>query len=97
MNDCGRLNALPYIILNLGAEMMFIVDQRLKAQQIPEDRSRRVMADVIRTLFSESFIDEMMRPQEIFSVLSVKKIFEKIAHSSIMRLNTTSMSKVIPL
>lgn len=53
------------------------------------------MVDVIRTLFSEKFIDEMMRPQEVFSVLSVKKIFEKIAHSSIMRLNASSMSKVI--
>ena len=41
MNYCGRLNALPFVVLNLGAEMMFIVYQRLKAQQIPEDRSCR--------------------------------------------------------
>ena len=53
------------------------------------------MDDVIRALFSEKFIDEIMRPQEIFSTSSIKKIFEKLAHSSIMRINATSMSKVI--
>ena len=101
MNCCGRLNALPFVILNLGAEMMYIVDQRLKAQHIPEDRSCRgiyylsvVMVDVIHSLFSDKFIEEMMRPQELFSVISAKKIFEKIAHSSIMRLNAASMAKV---
>lgn len=52
------------------------------------------MSDVIKTLFSEKFIEELMRPQEMFSMLSTKKVFEKIAHSSIMRLNATSMSKV---
>jgi hypothetical protein len=41
MNDCGRFNSLPFVIFNLGAEMMFIVHQRLKAQQIPDDRSCR--------------------------------------------------------
>jgi len=41
MNLCGHLNALPFAIINLGAEMMYIVDQRLKAQHIQDDRSRR--------------------------------------------------------
>lgn len=43
MQSCGYLNALPFAIINLGAEMIYIVDQRLKAQQIPEDRGKEVL------------------------------------------------------
>ena len=37
------------------------------------------------------------KPQEIYSQISVKQIFEKLAHSSIMRLNKNSMDKLYDL
>jgi hypothetical protein len=48
-------------------------------------------------LFSNVFIEELFKPQEIYSVNSTKQIFEKIAHSSIMRLNKNSMDKLFDL
>ena len=33
--------ALPIMFLNLGGEMMYVLDQRLNAQKIQNDKGRR--------------------------------------------------------
>ena len=33
------LKSLPIQFLNLGGEMMYIIDQRLRAQEIPKERA----------------------------------------------------------
>ena len=45
-------------------------------------------------VFSERFLDEIFRPQDMCSKKAVKTIFERLAHTSIMRLNQNSMDKV---
>ncbi len=35
------LKTLPILFLNLGGEMMYILDQRLRAQNIPKEKSRK--------------------------------------------------------
>lgn len=35
------LRALPFQFLNLGGEMMYIIDHRLRAQNIPTDRANK--------------------------------------------------------
>ena len=92
----GHMNLMPFIILNMGGEMIFILEHRLRAQDIPKERSSKVLQDVVKTMYSKKFLEELFRPQETFSVASTKQIFEKLAHSSIMKLNSTSMSKVSP-
>ncbi len=81
------LIALPFVIVNLGAEMVYILDQRLKAQCIAEDKSRLVLNDVVRTWFDDKFIAELFKPQQLYSLPATRQIFERLAHSSIMRLN----------
>ena len=53
-----------------------------------------VLQDVISTMFSEKFISELFKPQKMYSSTSTRQIFDRLAHSSIMRLNTSSMDKV---
>lgn len=53
-----------------------------------------VMNDIIANMFSDKFLDEIFKPQELCSKKALKTIFEKLAHTSIMRLNETSMEKV---
>lgn len=53
-----------------------------------------VLEDIITNLFSERFLDEIFKPQEMCSKKAVKTIFERLAHTSIMRLNQNSMDKV---
>ena len=81
------LLVMPLIVVNLGAEMVYILDQRLKAQCIAEDKSRMVLNDVVRTWFDNKFIDELFKPQQLYSLTATRQIFERLAHSSIMRLN----------
>ena len=89
--------AMPLIVLNLGGEMMYILKQRLEAQNVPEDRGRKVLEDVLKTMFSPSLIGELFRPQETYTNSSTMQLFHKLAHSSIMRLNKSSMDKLYDL
>ncbi len=53
-----------------------------------------VMSDIILNMFSDAFLDEIFRLQELCSRRALRTIFERLAHTSIMRLNETSMDKV---
>ncbi len=53
-----------------------------------------VVNDIVGSMFSVKFVEEVFRPQELYPKKAVKNIFEKLAHSSIMRLNEASMDKV---
>ena len=88
---------LPFVILNLGAEMIYILDQRLRSQDIEKIRAARVLEDIVKSMLSARFIDELFRPQPMYSLHSTKQIFQKLAHSSIMKLNAQSMGKLFDL
>ncbi|CAF1184922.1 unnamed protein product, partial [Didymodactylos carnosus] len=77
----------------MGGEMIYILEQRLSAQEIADQKSTKVLHDIIGTMFNKSFIEEIFRPQEPYPKKAMRNIFEKLAHSSIMRLNDASMEK----
>eukprot|EP00741_Cyanophora_paradoxa_P023699 tig00021612_g22893.t1 len=91
------LHVMPLLIINLGGEMMYILEQRLRAQAIPPEKSRKVLEDVIRTMYNKKFIEELYKPQEMYSNASARQIFDRLAHSSIMRLSESSMDKLYDL
>lgn len=79
---------MPWVVLNLGSEMIYILEQRLKAQGIQPEKSAKVLQDIVRTMFDCSFLSEkLFVPQEMYSLHSTRKIFDRLAHSSIMRLS----------
>lgn len=88
---------MPFLIINFGGEMIYVLEQRLHAQNIPKDKSNKVLQDVTRAMFSPKFIQELMKPQEIYSPASTREIFDRLAHSSIMRLSESSMDKLYDL
>ena len=83
----GRLLAMPLLIINMGGEMAYILQQRLVAQKIPESKSFKVLHDVIRTMYNKKFITALFKPQPVYTNKSVRQVFDRLAHSSIMRLN----------
>uniref|UniRef100_A0A7S3D0J4 OSCP1 n=1 Tax=Palpitomonas bilix TaxID=652834 RepID=A0A7S3D0J4_9EUKA len=89
--------AMPTAVMNLGGEMLYILQQRLNAQNIPPEKSLKVLEDIVHAMFSASFIDSLFKPQEIYTLQSIRAIFDKVAHSSIMRLSTSSMDKLYDL
>lgn len=56
-----------------------------------------VLQDVISTMFSTKFIGELFKPQKIYTSTATREIFDRLAHSSIMRLNQSSMDKLYDL
>eukprot|EP00403_Amphidinium_massartii_P033449 CAMPEP_0178455284 /NCGR_PEP_ID=MMETSP0689_2-20121128/45825_1 /TAXON_ID=160604 /ORGANISM="Amphidinium massartii, Strain CS-259" /LENGTH=358 /DNA_ID=CAMNT_0020081305 /DNA_START=90 /DNA_END=1166 /DNA_ORIENTATION=+ len=93
----GQLMTMPVLIVNMGGEMVYILEQRLQAQKIPEPKGQKVLNDVVRTMYYPRFIEELFKPQEMYSVQSTRQIFDRLAHSSIMRLNESSMEKLFDL
>ncbi|VDO82472.1 unnamed protein product [Soboliphyme baturini] len=91
------LKTLPLLYLNMGGEMCYILDQRLKAQNVKPERSRRVMNDIISTLFNSNFLRKLFEPQEMHSCNGLRLLFDRVAHSSIMRLSPSSTDKLFDL
>ncbi|CAM4638975.1 unnamed protein product [Leuciscus chuanchicus] len=98
---------LPLLIINLGGEMIYILDQRLRAQDEndektqrggwTEDDRKRVMNDIVGTMFNKAFLEELLRPQDLYSHRALRTVLTRIAHTSIMRLNPASMDKLYDL
>ena len=56
-----------------------------------------MLQDVVKTMFHERFIEEVFKPQAVYTPVALRGIFEKLAHSSIMRLSESSMDKLYDL
>lgn len=55
------------------------------------------MNDIITTMFNKKFLEELFKPQELYSKKALRTVFDRLAHASIMRLNQASMDKVSQL
>ncbi|XP_041811726.1 protein OSCP1a [Chelmon rostratus] len=91
------VRTLPLVIINLGGEMLYILDQRLRAHNTSEDNSEKVMNDIVGTMFSKPFMDELLKPQQLYSHRTLKTVLTRLAHASIMRLNPASMDRLYEL
>jgi len=90
----SSLYAMPVLFLSLGAELLFIVQQSLVQQNVPTAKKSTVLDGMICTMFDESFIAEIFEPQRTFSQTSMMGLFNRIAHSSTMRLNSGSKGAI---
>ena len=85
---------MPFLVVNYGAEMVFILEQRLHAQNVKPEKSTKVLQDVTKSMFAPQFVQELMRPQEIYTTVATREIFDRLARSSIMKLSEKSMDKL---
>ena len=46
-------------------------------------------------MFHKRFVEELFKPQPLYSKKALRTVFDRLAHASIMRLNAASMDKVI--
>ena len=53
-----------------------------------------VMHDITGTMLNKRFMEELFKPQEMYSKKAMRTVFDRLAHASIMRLNPASMDKV---
>jgi hypothetical protein len=88
---------LPILYLNLGGEMMYIIHQRLLAQDIDPVKLHKVMCDLVSQMLDEKCLIELFKYQPLYSKKSLRGVFDRLAQSSIMKLNTESMDKLYDL
>ncbi|XP_026321695.1 protein OSCP1 isoform X2 [Hyposmocoma kahamanoa] len=86
--------ATPFIVVNLGCEMIYVIDQRLKAQNIGLDKSERVLTDIVTVLLHPKLLDELFIPQPVATHAVIKQLLQDISATSIMKLDDYSMSKL---
>ncbi|XP_044028871.1 protein OSCP1a isoform X5 [Siniperca chuatsi] len=55
------------------------------------------MNDIVGTMFSKAFMDELLKPQQLYSHRTLKAVLTRLAHASIMRLNPASMDRLYEL
>jgi hypothetical protein len=91
------MSALPFLIINLSGEMMYIIDQRLRAQLIITAKADRVKEDLTLKLVDDTFLETLFTPQKLYTVEACKKLFQDLTLSSIMKLSATSMEKLMDL
>ncbi|CAH1799648.1 unnamed protein product [Owenia fusiformis] len=88
---------ISLLFINLGGEMMYILDQRLRAQNIPQDKAKKVIHDIVGTMYNKRFMEEFFKPQALYSKKAMRTAFDRLAHASIMKLNAASMDKLYDL
>ena len=88
---------MPLVVVNLGSEMIYVVRQRLIAQNVGKKKARRVLKDIVATMFAKDFVDQLFVPTPLYTIRDVYKIFQRLAHASIMRIQESSMNKLFEL
>jgi hypothetical protein len=56
-----------------------------------------VLVEILKFMLSKTFLEELFKPQANHPYAATKTLFTKLAHSSVMKLNENSMSKLYDL
>uniref|UniRef100_A0AC35UDH8 DH domain-containing protein n=1 Tax=Rhabditophanes sp. KR3021 TaxID=114890 RepID=A0AC35UDH8_9BILA len=78
-------------------EMIYILQQRLEKLEVNADLANEVLNKIIGSAFYPRMFEEIMKQREIYARPVMQMLFEKLAHSSTMRINAGSMEKLYEL
>jgi hypothetical protein len=53
------------------------------------------MRDIVGQMLESRCVKEIFRPQKVLTRKSLRMVFERLAHASIMKLNSSAMDKVL--
>jgi hypothetical protein len=68
------LRAMPMVVLNMGSEMLYILNQRLHAQNIARAKREKVLVDVVKTMFAPHFISALFQVGRLVLVCLVGNV-----------------------
>lgn len=89
--------SLVFLIINCGAEMIFILHARLCDLNLSEEGVNVVMGNIVRHMFGAEFMAELFRPQPLYSLAATKEVFQWLTETSIIHLSTASMNKLFEI
>lgn len=85
--------AMPLLALNLGCEMLFIIQQRLHAQATPAAKAAAVVADVARELCA---LAPFQPAAPAVGLEDLQQLLARVAGSSVMRLSADRCARPQP-
>ncbi|XP_055855545.1 protein OSCP1 [Episyrphus balteatus] len=87
-----------FLVVNLGCEMLYVIDQRLKAQKISPEKSAEVMRDITSVLLDPKLVERLIigsqQQKSLITAEHCKFMLGDIACCSLMRLDDGSMGKL---
>lgn len=89
--------ATPFLYLNMGGEMLYVLRQRLKAQKISVDKTIQVLDDVTAALLNPKILSSVFEESQLTEMPFLRSTLECVALSSIMKLDKNSMDKLFDL
>ncbi|XP_014236619.1 protein OSCP1-like [Trichogramma pretiosum] len=89
--------ATPILYLNMGGEMMYVLQQRLQTQRVSLDKTIQVMNDVLHALLNPKQLESIFSEGPLLRLTSLRSILERVILCSIMRLDPASMDKLFDL
>jgi len=87
----------PLLFFNLGGEMLYVLNQRLEAQNVPSDKSQKVLSDIISTMFKPNFCQQLFESKSVYGMKTLCELYKKLIHASVMRVSKDSMGKLFDL
>ncbi|GLC45854.1 Protein oscp1 [Pleodorina starrii] len=87
----------PLLYINLCAETVYVIEQRLRAQNISSDKTVSILNDMIGYLFLASRVREMFEPQGTPTLSAAKSLMQSLVNCSVMKVTGDSMSKLCDL
>ncbi|XP_076293748.1 organic solute carrier partner 1 [Lasioglossum baleicum] len=87
----------PILYLNMGGEMLYVLQQRLRAQKISVDKSVYVLEGVTTALFSPKILTSIFEEESMSGMTALRSTLEAVVLSSIVKLDASSMDKLFDL
>lgn len=89
-------NTLVYV--NLGSEMLYILNNRIKALDIEDTKRMSILCQIAQNLYNSEENDKLLRdcPTSL-SLDSIYNLLHKICHKSVITLDSVSFAKMIEM
>lgn len=78
----GLLHVNPYLLINIGGEMIYMIDSRLRKSGVSEQQKQKILQDKISLLFQDDLMSDIFVPQRMYPLLNIKGILIKIIMKS---------------
>lgn len=96
MNCKPTANLLLYA--NLGSEMLYILNNRIKSLDIPEPKRNSILCQIARNLYQgDEYLKMIADSTTLMSLEGLHNLLNKICHKSVITLDPSSFGKMIEM
>jgi len=89
--------AVPFLVTNMGCELVFIVDHRLRdlpESTVPLKKRDEILDDIIRAVFNDALMENVFAEQQLYSMETFRKLLFAMAQSPSMRISQENFDKL---